>query len=673
MTKGKNLYHRIKSKKYLQMSIVTALVLVLLAQPVMAMPFNPSYYNNWNTVQVTHTPTPSSNLAATISSNGAKIAYALKNGDAGGSQFVILDTTTTPMTTTNLTSLAAGDFDPYIPTISADGSKVAFQSVDYGTSGSVIVLVNSDGSGKTVFGDRTQYNSANPSMSGDGSKIAFNANVPGRNEIYIINVNTGAISSLTPNVGSYSALTNCRLPAISGDGSKIVFYSFTSTNTADLYVINSDGTSTTPLKIMSDINTGPPLYVYPLSISQDGNKVVFQSFVSGNSQVFVWNANTGISQLTSGTSNVYPAISGDGSKIAFQTNRDDLTNSAAGQIYIMNADGSGLTRVTSTIDVKAYEPSIDYTGDKIAFHGSPNNHDSQIYLSTVDKEWGMGLTSSVSGYSDVTRIGVQFSATTGFDTALDVINPPQSPVGVDGYISCPTNPIAPVDLTKLKTSIVPPQQDINYTYKIDTIGTNGPLTISWNSQEVSTLPQQYGAFLLDPSGNTLANMRNVNSYSFAAATDQSYSFTVRVVIQATLTLSLSTGWNMVSFSVIPTAGTSFVNIFSGISGAQVKTWTGTSYTTPTDVEIGRGYWVLVLAPTTLSIIGIPVTSYSLDLSTGWSMIGSVNQGTITDALVFPGFYQSLTWTDNSYVSATTIEPGVGYWVVVLAPTHIEVG
>ena len=55
------------------------------------------------------------------------------------------------------------------------------------------------------------------------------------------------------------------------------------------------------------------------------------------------------------------------------------------------------------------------------------------------------------------------------------------------------------------------------------------------------------------------------------------------------------------------------------------------------------------------------------------MIGSVNQGTISDALVFPGFYQSLTWTDNSYVSATTIEPGVGYWVVVLAPTHIEVG
>ena len=673
MTKGKKNYYRLKSKKYLRISIVTALVLIFLAQPTIAMPFNPSYYNNWNTVQVTHTPTPSSNLPAIISSNGAKIAYSLKSGDAGGSQFVVLDTTTTPVTTTNLTALAAGDFDPNIPTISSDGSKVAFQSVDYGTAGSVIVLVNSDGSGKMVFGDRGQYQSSSPSISGDGSKIAFTATLPGRNEVYIINVQSGSITSLTPNAGAYSGLTNCRLPTISGDGSKIAFYVITSTTSADLYIIKSDGTSTTPTKITSDIDTGSPLYLYPLSISQDGNKVVFQSFVSGNPQVFIWNANTGTSQLTTGTANSYPAISGDGTKIVFQSNRDDLTNPVAGQIYIMNADGSGLTRVTSNIDVKAYEPSINFVGDKIAFHGSPNSHDYQIYLSTVDKEWDIGLTSSISGYSDVTRIGVRFSATTGFDTAIDAINPPQSPAGVDGYIWCPSNPVSPVDLTKLKTSMVAPQQDINYTYKIDTIGTSGSLTISWTSQELSTIPQQYGVFLLDPLGNTIANMRNVNSYSFAATADQSYSFIVRVVIQATLTLSLTTGWNMVSFSVLPTTGTSFANIFSGISNYQVKTWTGTSYNTPTNVEIGRGYWVLVLAPTTLSITGIPITSYSLDLPAGWSMIGSVNQGTISDAGVFPGFYQSLTWSDNSYISATTIEPGKGYWVVVLTPTHIEVG
>ncbi len=672
MTKGKNIYHRIKSKKYLQMSIVIALVLVFLAQPVMAMPFNPSYNNNWNTVQLTHTDTPLSNLPAMISSNGAKIAYSLKHGDAGGSQFMILDTTTTPVEISQLSALAAGDFDPYTPTISADGSKVAFQSVDYGIAGSVIVLVKSDGS-KTVFGDRSQYQSGNPSISGDGSKIAFTALIGLRYEIYIIDVQTNTITSLTPNAGAYSGLTNCRLPAISGDGTKIVFYSVTSTTTADLYLINSDGTSTNPTKIMSGIDTGAPLSLYPLSISQDGSKVVFQSYISGNPQVFIWNLNTGVKQLTTETANALPAISGDGTKIVFQSNRDDLTNPAAGQIYIMNADGSSLTRVTSNINVKAYEPSIDYLGDKIAFHGSPNSHDYQIYLSTVDKEWDMGLTSSISGYSDTTRIGVRFSSTPGFDTALDIINPPQSPAGVDGYIWCPTNPVSPVDLTKLKTSMVPPQQDINYTYHVDTIGTSGSLTISWNSQEVSNLPQQYGAFLLDPSGNTLANMRNVNSYSFAAAADQSYSFTVRIVIQETLTLSLKTGWNMVSFSVIPTSGTSFDSIFHGLDYYSVRTWTGTSYTTPSNVEIGRGYWVLVLAPTTLSITGIPVTSYSLDLTTGWSMIGSVNQGTVSDAMVFPGFYQSLTWTDNSYISATTIEPGIGYWVVVLAPVHIDVG
>ena len=39
--------------------------------------------------------------------------------------------------------------------------------------------------------------------------------------------------------------------------------------------------------------------------------------------------------------------------------------------------------------------------------------------------------------------------------------------------------------------------------------------------------------------------------------------------------------------------------------------------------------------------------------------------------VFPGFYQLVTWTGTGYTTATTFEPGRGYWALVLANTQIE--
>jgi hypothetical protein len=144
-----------------------------------------------------------------------------------------------------------------------------------------------------------------------------------------------------------------------------------------------------------------------------------------------------------------------------------------------------------------------------------------------------------------------------------------------------------------------------------------------------------------------------------------------IQLQFEFDLNLNAGWNMASFPVIP-ANTSFSSIFSGVGHYQVLTWSGTSYVAPTNVEAGRGYWVLVLSATTVDITGLPVESYERDLPAGWSMIGSV-YGTAVDAeTVFPDYYQLLTWSGTSYIAATTIEPGKGYWALVLTPTQIKV-
>ncbi len=169
-------------------------------------------------------------------------------------------------------------------------------------------------------------------------------------------------------------------------------------------------------------------------------------------------------------------------------------------------------------------------------------------------------------------------------------------------------------------------------------------------------------------------MRTVTEYNFTANADMTYDFTIQVELVGGVyfDMQLAAGWNMVSFPCIP-VDPSFANIFSAIGYYQVLTWDGTSYITPTMAEAGKGYWVLVLANTTVTITnGIPVEMYERDLSPGWSMIGSIINCTVDADLVFPAFYQLLTWDGSSYVSTTTIEPGKGYWAVVLDPTHIVV-
>jgi hypothetical protein len=134
-------------------------------------------------------------------------------------------------------------------------------------------------------------------------------------------------------------------------------------------------------------------------------------------------------------------------------------------------------------------------------------------------------------------------------------------------------------------------------------------------------------------------------------------------------ISLSAGWNQVSFSVIP-SNPSFSSILSGISGYQISTWNGTSYITPLSATAGQSYWVFVSTNQTLTITGTPTSNVTLTLQAGWNLIGSVFGQSIAASLVFSGYYQLVTWTGTSYQTATTINDGTGYWVLVLQATDV---
>ena len=88
------------------------------------------------------------------------------------------------------------------PCISADGSKIAFNSIEAGLFSGYeeIWVVNSDGSGLTQLTNNTGIN-GNPCISGDGSKIAFSSNLGGDFEIWVISQDvddTGRTVDYTP-------------------------------------------------------------------------------------------------------------------------------------------------------------------------------------------------------------------------------------------------------------------------------------------------------------------------------------------------------------------------------------------------------------------------------------------------------------------------------------------
>src|SRR5213076_2470241 len=91
-----------------------------------------------------------------------------------------------------------------------------------------------------------------------------------------------------------------------------------------------------------------------------------------------------LSKLTPDTTSANdPAFSPDGSRIAFVTQRDGNA-----EIYVMNADGTGVTRVTNDPQIDG-RPAFMPDGQALAFHSSRPAGKQEIWAVNVD---GTGLT-----------------------------------------------------------------------------------------------------------------------------------------------------------------------------------------------------------------------------------------------------------------------------------------
>src|SRR2546427_4342073 len=139
--------------------------------------------------------------------------------------------------------------------------------------------------------------------------------------------------------------------------------------------MNADGTGVTRLTTSASDDLSP-------AWSPDGSKIAFQTNRdSGFSpEIYVMNVDgSGQTRLTVNTAiDLAPAWSPDGTKIAFSTNRDGNY-----EIYTMNADGTGATRLTSNAANDA-GPTWSHDGTKIAFERGYFTTAGQIYVLDAD-------------------------------------------------------------------------------------------------------------------------------------------------------------------------------------------------------------------------------------------------------------------------------------------------
>ena len=251
---------------------------------------------------------------------------------------------------------------------------------------------NSTGSYELGVGAVGARHSAYPAWSPDGSRIAFTSDRDGSVDIYVMNADGSGVTRLT-NDAAWSLI-----PAWSPDGSRIAFTSSRG-DSLEIRVMRADGSGVTRLTGGSEWNDASPAW------SPDGSRIAFQSDrgtydsdpdTYDNFQIHVMNADgSGVTRLTrdSDWDDGFPAWSPDGSRIAFASDRADGFNY---QVYVMNADGSGVTRLTGGPGWEATAPAWSPDGSRIAF-SSDRDDDLDIYAMNAD---GTGVTRLTSDPAD---------------------------------------------------------------------------------------------------------------------------------------------------------------------------------------------------------------------------------------------------------------------------------
>ena len=134
--------------------------------------------------------------------------------------------------------------------------------------------------------------------------------------------------------------------------------------------------------------TPTPRVAQPTPAASASGRIAFASDRDGDFEIYVMNADgSGVVQLTDNDFyDSYPSWASDGRRIAFTSDRDGDS-----EIYVMNADGSGVVQLTDN-DFQDIYPSWSSDGRRIAFTSTADRSDPNIYVMNADGSGIVQLT-----------------------------------------------------------------------------------------------------------------------------------------------------------------------------------------------------------------------------------------------------------------------------------------
>ena len=227
------------------------------------------------------------------------------------------------------------------PSWSPDGRRIAFTR--YVADHSEIDVVDADGAHEhTVVGKPTEKD-AQPAWSPDGKRIAFVREVKGSLRLAVANADGTKVRLLPVEDSPYG------VPSWSPDGRELVF----SDSGIALMSVAPDGSNR---HAVLQLGCGPSLcpHIGDAAFSADGSRIAFGCLdcdaATSNGGLWIVNANgTGLTRVATIFAN-HPSWSGDGSRIAFSGPCGPLPPDGANPLWqtcVIGADGTGLRALTS--------------------------------------------------------------------------------------------------------------------------------------------------------------------------------------------------------------------------------------------------------------------------------------------------------------------------------------